>query len=87
MTEEPQPPEGDPETWDQMAARVAGEHANIVNVTYAAGLAASMGAYISVGFSHEQAFRLTLEEHRARMEMMTSRALMATIDEDDSPDA
>lgn len=76
MSSEALPPLGGSETWEEMAARVAGEITDMTNLTYAMNLARSMQAYAHVGFSHEQAFQLTLVEHQTRMEIITSHAVM-----------
>ena len=80
----PPPPPGDPESWEEMAARVASEVTDITNLTYATTLAKAFASYLQVGFSHDQAFQLTLSEHQARLEMMTSRIIMNGGEEPDA---
>lgn len=80
--EEAMPPEGDPETWDEMAARVTMEE---VNDRYANQLARSMTSYMKAGFSHTQAFRLTEIEHQSRLEFMGQAAMYQAVNGEDPP--
>lgn len=87
MSEQPvenPPPEGDPETWDEMAARVTSD---VMNGAYAKSLALSFQSYINAGFTYDQSWALTLREHDSRMEYLTQTAVMNATDrlmDDDS---
>jgi hypothetical protein len=69
--DEAEPLEPEAETWEELAQRVTAE---VHDMAYARRLFDAMQAYRLAGFSDEQAWELTLEEHGHRLDLMSQAA-------------